>query len=151
MPAEAAAAAAAVAAAAGEEAAALAAARAAAAEHLVGQEGLLSDLMQLANLADSRAQLAALSCLAMLACSPVSAAAMAEHYSTGNALASCLTSGPVPVKAACLKAVEAIVQHSPQTKQRLFAESIFMTALAGATRAFPQAKDLYTEVGIFLA
>ena len=126
--------------------AAEAAARAAAAERLVEQEGLLSDLMQLASLKDSRAQLAGLSFLAMLACSPSSAAAIMEHDSTGAVLASCLTSGPVPVKAACLRAAEAIAGHSLQTQQGLGAESSFMTALAGATQAFPQAKDLYAKV-----
>ena len=125
----------------------VAAARAAAAKRMVEQEGLLSDLMRLASLKDSRAQLAGLSCLAMLACSPTSTEAILNHDSTGADLARCLTSGPIPVKEACPRAAEAIVQHSPQTKQGLGAKSSFMTALAGATQACPQAKDLYAKVG----
>lgn len=127
-------------------AAALAAAKAAAAERLVEQEGLLSDLTQLASLGDSRAQLAGLSCLAMLACSPVSAAAIAEHDSIGAVFAICLTSGPRHVQEACLRAVAAIVQHSLQISQSLAAEREFKSALREACKSLQQATELYDEV-----
>ena len=138
----------ATAAAAAAAAAAIAAARAAAAENLVEQSGLLSDLMQLISLGDARAQLAGLSCLAMLACSPISAAAILEHASTVSVLTAGLASGPAQVKVACLTAAEATVQHSVQAKECLGDEEMFMTALAGASLAYPQASDLHTMVSL---
>ena len=109
---------------------------AAAAEQMGKQEGLLSDLLRLASLADSRAQLAGLSCLAMLACSPVSAAAIMEHDSTGRVLALCLTfrDGWDPCELgveeeACLRAIRKIGGHSLQHKQALAANSELMQAL----------------------
>ena len=132
-------------------AAALAAARTTAADCLVEQEGVLSDLMQLARLASSKAALAALNCLAKLACSPIAADAIVEHDSTGAVLASCLTSKPVEVKAACLRAAEALSQHSLQIKQGLAAEEGFMHALAEACQDFPQAQELRAQVGFIIS
>lgn len=127
-----------------------AAAQAAAAERLVQQEGLLSDLMQLASLGDSRAQLAGLSCLAMLACSPLSAEAIVEHASTGAVLAGCLSSGPSHIKKACLRAAGAIAQHTLEIKRDLAGEGRFMSALAEAclNAAYPEARELHADVSL---
>ena len=121
--------------------------RAAAAEQMVQQEGLLSDLLRLASLSDSRAQLAGVSCLAMLACSPVSAAVMVEHDSTGSVLGLCLNVGTHEVQATCFRAICAIAYHSLQNKQALAADSELMQALDKAgCGGHSKTWELYAEV-----